>query len=295
MKLSSVFKIINDFNNENSKKTSLGEVECFKSLLKALKNNSSTICKEYHACAYVEFNRRYSVGKKNIGKCEIADLYILVFSSSKKHLPKHTFLQAKFEKKDLEKIYLPIGNNNFKINFTQWDLLNNRPTIAPIGKMKNMLPINVLKSASYKSIGSFGFFIKDKNGANNIEFIFSSAAIVEPVKMPVSAKDGNAFININKKKCFEFDAQNRDELIFAFGLLKFLFALGSGIIGSPIQSQDEKEFCSKVISNLILDEESGRKRDILFSLANQLELNTTQNRFQSVIDVLVIDTDEQPD
>lgn len=112
---------------------------------------------EYHGTSnQVAFTGNGTYARKN-ARCELSDLMIITYSSITR-TARLTYLQAKSERATLSSAC----GCKFSANLEQWFLLEQRPTIAGVGKFNP--PPDLLYSALLPSVGSFAFFHKDPTG-----------------------------------------------------------------------------------------------------------------------------------
>ncbi len=112
---------------------------------------------EYHGTSnQVAFAGNGTYARRN-ARCELSDLMIITYSSVTR-TARLTYLQAKSERATLSSVC----GRKFSANLEQWFLLEQRPTIAGMGKFNP--PPDLLSSALLPSVGSFAFFHKDLAG-----------------------------------------------------------------------------------------------------------------------------------
>lgn len=264
--------IIDRYKNEIGKRNKLSEVGCFRSLLTALRGTAGVVAKEYHAKSYV----RFSIRDKNLrslktnGRCELSDIVLIAFSSTKKHPVKMTFLQAKICKKHI--FHNSRKRYKYSVDHTQWDLLHNRPSFVATGKIKNIVPSTILSNAALPSIGSYGFFIPSES-STCADFTYFSAGRLRPIKV-IQKKTGRVlYSNKTNKKMI----RNGNECTYACCLSVFLEEFFLGRIGSPISNVDDNNFVSALVNSIEQDKISKNERETLNKLREALKVDRRQS------------------
>lgn len=233
MRKENIDRIARSFtNNWNglSQKSPFLEIDLFRALNDALVNTSSQIkIDEFHG-----FNHQVVfAGKDNwsrkIGRCEISDLLIVIFSRKPQPYARMTFIQAKRSQGNFNLCNgYPQHQNvvKFDANLEQWDLLKRRPFI--IGYPPFDPPPGLLNGAILSSVGSFIIFNMKNSGEKS--FFYTTADALIPYGNP--SKRNAKLVSI---------AGNCDRQIGVFNEKRiaccpyiFSEALFSGMIGTPI-------------------------------------------------------------
>jgi len=218
------------------------EVDLFRHTSKYLsKKYKTTFIEESHQC-YIEFSPTNP--KCKIKKKEISDLWIIVYSPKEKK-GKMTFLQAKY-KKNKKAIPKPF---RFSADYFQYDLLKHRPIIRNISKLN--LPSNILSSAKYNSIGSYGVYYYDKNKLLDFSFsvasdlIFKTKAKCNTGTRTLFFEDDEYYIVRNINNHIDFDLRN------TLNADTFECALINLMIGSPFENDNKLlAFLKKKFQNI---------------------------------------------
>lgn len=208
----------------------------------------------------------------------------------------------------MNKNFIDIHNrftHKYTIDAFQLNLLHFRPFIEPVGQIKKSIPKDVLISAKYGSIGSFGFFMRNKKEA---DFCFFSAQNLIPIRQVKSKNEKVSFYiflnnqhdrNIKFKRKFhdlffssiryeQFFSSNGDELFFSSNLDNFLFHLFSGNVGSPIESRNQ-DLIAGIIQSFSDENLSDEKSAVIKNLKKQLDSNKKNDPINNIC-TLIIDT-----
>lgn len=215
-----------DFLRRTSNLSGLGEIKLFNCLMESLKALSPKFeVESYHGSSkQVSFDPLFPWDGRVRARCELADLLIVWFSDNPANDVRITFLQAKYERKNVLK---PV-KHIYSANLEQWDLLANRPEIDGVGKFS--IPPDLLSGATLPSIGSFGFFYHSNA---KIELFYSSA---DCLGIPLPHGNGRYYklkarSNIRSMRTSQ---AGLTECVHADNLHEFGDALYAGLIGSPI-------------------------------------------------------------
>lgn len=214
------------FLHRTSSLPRFGEIVLFRCLMDALGSLSPKYAvEEYHGSSkQVYFDPLFPWDGRTRARCELADLLIIWFSDNPEDAVRITFLQAKYERKNVQYPY----KHTYSANLEQWDLLANRPEIDGVGQFS--IPQQMLSDATLPSIGSFGFFYR----ANaTVELFYSSA---DCLCFPASKKHRRYYklkakSNVGVMRNYP---SGLTECIHTANLHDFGNALYSGLIGSPI-------------------------------------------------------------
>ena len=197
-----------------------GEIKLFHALMHAFKCplNNLAIIEEYHGANHqVTFTGNGSYARSS-ARCELSDLMILTFNS---HIARLTYLQAKYEKFQVQNI----SSHKWSANLEQWFLLHKLPPIKGYGYFNP--PNNLLTSALLKSIGSFGFFYKK---GTSFDMYYASAEYLQPASNYTQKNGKLVFTNkINYQITKGFI-----ECIETYSILQFCEKLYQLEIGTPI-------------------------------------------------------------
>lgn len=228
-----------------------GELALFRHLLGAFNDlGPNTLAHEYHGTKHlVEFREQRGAGR-GIPRCEIADLLLLTFSTSRTTMPRMTWIQAKVTSNCLHDGLVPgafLPGAKFGGNLEQWDLLCHRPTI--LGGTKSFVPPpDLLSAAALPSVGSFGVFYPR---GRSYEFAYIVADCLRPISNNSSAK-GTLELCEHANKIRTFDGF--DEQTTACCLRRFGDLLDSNLVGSPITpvlcSIAQREWLSRLLGEL---------------------------------------------
>ena len=223
--------------------TPFDEVMLFRLLFSVLETSCPSLrVEELHgAVSFVEFdpNLPWSPSSgpsklkpgKVVAVCELSDLSIVWFDARRRSA-RITFLQAKRSKSVHSPCEgWPLGiSQTFKGDSRQWDLLCRRPTISPCFSTFSP-PENLLSEALLPSVGSFGIFHQQPDGAARL-FYGAADQIECPTPATVAAKSNLTLHG---------GAPNRtiagyEECVWTCCTFLFLENLLSGRIGTPVES-----------------------------------------------------------
>ena len=219
-----------------SAKVKFREIMLFRALVKAIISLSDRFkIEEFHGSKHqVAFSGSSSWGRK-LARCELSDLFVVVYRTKPSFYARMTFLQAKRSLKDhyfCNDYPHHKSITTFDANLEQWDLLYRRPNIVGINPFDP--PPNLLSGALLPSVGSFSIFFKHNN---SVSFFYASADKLNTVGSPSSkysrlqtisgdySEEGKVFIEQKLACC---------PLIFGQ-------ALYEGFIGTPIHSTDIRD------------------------------------------------------
>lgn len=150
-----------------------GEVALFRAFIRAFSAlGAEALAREYHGNRYqVTFQQARGAGRST-PRCELCDVLIVHYPMGNPSAARITFNQAKVTSKpfgchgnaQLSKPY------SFQANLEQWDLLANRPLIAPATRTFKP-PSDLLSSALLPSVGTFGVFYPVGHGFDFAYFV----------------------------------------------------------------------------------------------------------------------------
>ena len=223
----------------------------------------------------VEFNCVNSTNQntfQNVRK-EISDLLIISFSPQRQ-LVKATFLQAKLKKTGFNR---PL---NFRGDVFQYFLLSQRPQIVDNNAMS--YPYDILSTALYDSICSYGIFYKNNN---LFDFSYSTACDINIISQrPITR---NAYTRtLQFKNCQDVTLKhNMDiEARTIYGANVFEASLIRMEIGSPIFPPTIQAILSPYNQNRVIQE--------LFETFN-IDMDDIQEQYLKVHkNIMVINVDE---
>ena len=233
MRKENIDRIARSFSHnwtELSQKSPFLEIDLFRALNEALVNTSNQIrIEEFHGFNHQVVFAGKDKWSRKIGRCELSDLLIVVFSKKPQPYARMTFIQAKRSQ----------GNFNlcdeypqhqkvvkFNANLEQWDLLKRRPFI--IGYPPFDPPPELLNGAILSSVGSFIIF--NMKNSEEKSFFYISADALKPYGNP-SKRNAN-LVSIAGDCDRKLGAFNEKRI----ACCPYIFseALFSGMIGTPI-------------------------------------------------------------
>lgn len=190
--------------------------------------------KEYHGKRYqVRHSTGPPVAHLGVKQCELCDVMVLSVAPTMLHLPRVTYIQAKYQK---TRSPFQHGRHEFAANLVQWSLLRHRPILrAPIpGTLR--FPKKLLSRGVLPSIGSFGVF--SGSPVAGIVLSFSAADVLTPVGR---ARRVGRSLGVHEKlhgRFGRFRTRRRrgfTELESSTGLDMFVAGLHEHWVGSPVR------------------------------------------------------------
>lgn len=159
------------------------ELDLFRALTKTITwvSRSGYACgqlhvEEYHGNAHQVAFGGHGTWARDIARCELSDLLIVVFTPRPSFRARMTFLQAKRSRSTYDFChdypdFAKDPNVRFRANLEQWDLLSRRPPIIGVPSFEP--PPNLLTGALLPSVGSFGIFHRHHD--KSVGFLYASA------------------------------------------------------------------------------------------------------------------------
>lgn len=224
---------------------------------------------EYHGRNHqVKFNGLGSWGRGSKARCELSDLLIVTFSKSPKLDIRLTFLQAKYEKQSIFKK----PQISFAANLEQWDLLSSRPPITGIRNFKP--PKNLLSGALLPSVGTFGFFYKQKQ---DFQIFYCIANRLKPSSYNYRQRKGRLHLAYPIYRNRVNNQHGYKECQVAPCTQYFAYQLYQGHIGTPINTvpgaHNLRVWLGGVLSSLIYEPHAEGERVLVRELLSSLDVD----------------------
>jgi hypothetical protein len=166
-----------DTNFTNETRGLKNEVALFQAMTRTFSKLGNRIfdvaVKELHGRKGIVSYRSKELLAPATARCELCDLMIITYSNIKKEI-RLTCFQAKYERKPKHQ-----DPRQFTIDHVQWNLLAKRPDIIS-GTKKNTPPPSLLSAALLPSVGSYGFFYRNKSDPEKFEIFYTVADLLRP-------------------------------------------------------------------------------------------------------------------
>lgn len=231
------------------------EVSLFRAFIRSFRTvGTEVLAREYHGARYqVEFKQSRGAGRP-YPRCELCDVLIIQYQAGNPSGARMTVNQAKVTAKSLGCVDTTSTGTpkTFKANLEQWDLLANRPDVAPVTR-KFRPPGSLLSGATLPSIGSFGVFYPVAGGA--FEFAYFVAELLSPIRNN-PGRFGTLAWCTPFLQCRNFSGF--EEVTGTCCLPMFGEALTNGLVGTPVRellrtpadTVDLKSWLARLLTNL---------------------------------------------